>query len=316
MASLIENSWFAESEVMWPGQRFSLKVAEEGVLHRSKSKFQDILVFQSETYGKVLVLDGVIQLTERDEFAYQEMIAHLPLFAHAEPKRVLIVGGGDGGVLREVARHSCVEVVDMCEIDEAVVKVAREHFGDSTATAFDDPRLTLVHADAAAYLKTVVDGSGDASDPAVAAALKRRGGGWPGYDVIIVDSSDPVGPAETLFAPAFYDSMRAALAPGGCVCTQGECLWLHLPLISKVVRACRGIFPTVEYAFTTVPTYPSGQIGFVVCSLDDSERALVRPLRAPNRDLQKVLRYYNPDVHAAAFVLPEFASRELHKAKQ
>ena len=125
-----------------------------------------------------------------------------------------------------------------------------------------------------------------------------------------------MGPAETLFAPAFYDSMRAALAPGGCVCTQGECLWLHLPLISKVVRACRGIFPTVEYAFTTVPTYPSGQIGFVVCSLDDSERALVRPLRAPNRDLQKVLRYYNPDVHAAAFVLPEFASRELRKAKQ
>ena len=315
MAELITGDWFAESEVMWPGQRFSLKVKRDGVLHRSRSKFQDILVFQSETYGKVLVLDGVIQLTERDEFAYQEMIAHLPLFAHAEPKRVCIVGGGDGGVLREVARHSCVEVIDMCEIDEQVVAVAKEHFSDSTATSFDDPRLTLVHADAAAYLKAIVDGKGDSSDPAIAAALKRRSSQWPGYDVIIVDSSDPVGPAETLFAPAFYDSMKAALAPNGIVCTQGECLWLHLPLIAKVVTACRATFPSVEYAYTTVPTYPSGQIGFVLCSLDDGERALIRPTRAPTSQLQKLLRYYNPDVHAASFILPEFAARELRKSR-
>ena len=136
----------------------------------------------------------------------------------------------------------------MCEIDEQVVAVAKEHFSDSTATSFDDPRLTLVHADAAAYLKAIVDGQGDSSDPAIAAALKRRSSQWPGYDVIIVDSSDPVGPAETLFAPAFYDSMKAALAPNGIVCTQGECLWLHLPLIAKVVTACRATFPSVEYA--------------------------------------------------------------------
>ena len=165
-----------------------------------------------------------------------------------------------------------VEVIDMCEIDEQVVAVAKEHFSDSTATSFDDPRLTLVHADAAAYLKAIVDGQGDSSDPAIAAALKRRSSQWPGYDVIIVDSSDPVGPAETLFAPAFYDSMKAALAPNGIVCTQGECLWLHLPLIAKVVTACRATFPSVEYAYTTVPTYPSGQIGFVLCSLDDGRK--------------------------------------------
>merc|ERR1711938_354967 len=116
-AQLITGDWFAESEVMWPGQRFSLKVKKDGVLHRSRSKFQDILVFQSETYGKVLVLDGVIQLTERDEHAYQEMIAHIPLHSHPDPQSVLIVGGGDGGVLREVCRHPGVSRVTMCEID-------------------------------------------------------------------------------------------------------------------------------------------------------------------------------------------------------
>eukprot|EP00629_Pelagomonadales_sp_RCC1024_P000945 CAMPEP_0119274292 /NCGR_PEP_ID=MMETSP1329-20130426/11809_1 /TAXON_ID=114041 /ORGANISM="Genus nov. species nov., Strain RCC1024" /LENGTH=293 /DNA_ID=CAMNT_0007274595 /DNA_START=161 /DNA_END=1039 /DNA_ORIENTATION=- len=293
MSALVEGDWFSESEVMWPGQRFSLKVGAGGVLHASKSDFQDILVFESETYGRVLALDGVIQLTERDEFAYQEMIAHLPLFAHPEPKRVLIVGGGDGGVLREVARHACVEVIDMCEIDAKVVDVSKEFFGGSTATAFGDPRLTLVHADAAAYLRTLVSGAGEPG-PATDAALKRRVD-WPGYDCIIVDSSDPVGPAETLFEPAFYDSMRAALAPGGVVCTQGECIWLHLPLIAKVMAACRGMFPTVEYAFTTVPTYPSGQIGFIMCSLDESRSALLRPKRAPVQALQDQLRYYSPE---------------------
>ena len=150
---------------------FSLKVKKDGVLHRSRSKFQDILVFQSETYGKVLVLDGVIQLTERDEFAYQEMIAHLPLFAHAEPKRVCIVGGGDGGVLREVARHS--SEVEGSRRDRRAGRAS----GEGALLGFDGdvlrrPSLTLVHADAAAYLKAIVDGKGDSSDPAIAAALR------------------------------------------------------------------------------------------------------------------------------------------------
>ena len=303
---------------MWPGQRFSLKVTK--VLYHERSEFQDVLVFESETYGKVLVLDGVIQLTERDEFAYQEMITHLPLFSHPEPKRVLIVGGGDGGVLREVARHACVETIDMCEIDRGVVAVAKD-FGFCTATAFDDARLTLVYADAAVYLKTIVQGAdagADVANPAIAAALARRSadGGWPGYDVIICDSSDPVGPAESLFAPAFYDSMRAALAPGGCVCTQGECMWLHLPLISNVLTACRSLFPTVEYAYTCVPTYPSGQIGFIMCSLDDSRHALVKPVRAPVKDLQDQLKYYSPEMHTAAFVLPPFAARSLQDQRR
>lgn len=118
----------------------------EKVLFHARSDFQDVLLFQSTSYGKVLVLDGVIQATERDEMAYQEMIVHMPLFAHPNPRKVLIIGGGDGGVLREVAKHPSVEVIHMCEIDKMVIDVSKEFMGDTLATSYDDPRLTLVSA--------------------------------------------------------------------------------------------------------------------------------------------------------------------------
>lgn len=314
MADGLSDGWFSETEVLWPGQKFSLKV--ESVLYHERSAFQDILVFESSTYGRVLVLDGVIQLTERDEFAYQEMITHLPLFAHPEPRHVLIVGGGDGGVLREVARHDCVRTIDMCEIDETVVAVARRFFAKSTASAFGDERLTLIHDDAAKFLAAVVGDTPDAAPSAIAAARARREDpGWQGYDAIIVDSSDPVGPAESLFQPEFYESMRAVLAPGGVVCAQGECAWLHLPFIAKFFRACSDIFPTVHYAYTSVPTYPSGQIGFLLGSLDTSQNAIRAPRRAPSGIFQRQLKYYNSATHAAAFALPQFVAVELDKAR-
>eukprot|EP00617_Octactis_speculum_P016899 CAMPEP_0185754106 /NCGR_PEP_ID=MMETSP1174-20130828/12760_1 /TAXON_ID=35687 /ORGANISM="Dictyocha speculum, Strain CCMP1381" /LENGTH=313 /DNA_ID=CAMNT_0028432183 /DNA_START=42 /DNA_END=983 /DNA_ORIENTATION=+ len=292
---MCENGWFSESAVMWPGQKMSLQVAPNGILFQERSKYQDILVFESSNYGRVLVLDGVIQLTERDEFAYQEMIVHIPMFAHQNPKHILIVGGGDGGVLREVVRHSCVERIDMCEIDEMVIDCAKKFFTTSTATGYEDPRLNLVYSDAAEFLR--------AEDHAM-------------YDVIIVDSSDPVGPAESLFKPDFYESMNAALKPGGIICTQGECIWLHLDLIRSVLTSCCDMFPTVEYAYTTIPTYPSGQIGFVLCSSDARFNAVRLPQRAPSPELQALLRYYNPNIHSAAFELPQFAALAVEDARQ
>lgn len=284
----LENGWFSESEVMWPGQRMSLKV--ENVLFHEKSSFQDILVFDSMTYGRVLVLDGVIQLTERDEAAYQEMITHLPMHSHADPKRVLIVGGGDGGVLREVARHASVETITMCEIDPMVCDISKRFFSSSMATAFDDPRLDLLHMDAAVYLKN----------------LKQD----EKYDVIIVDSSDPVGPAESLFQLEFYESLKNALNPDGVVCTQGECLWLHLDLIVSVMKDFGTLFPTVNYAVATVPTYPCGQIGFVVSSLRDD--GVEKPRRPTVADGSKTkLRYYSAPVHQSAFTLPAFAEEKI-----
>merc|ERR1719215_1875815 len=158
------------------------------------------MVFDSTDWGRVLVLDGVIQLTERDESSYQEMMAHLPLFAHTEPKQVLVVGGGDGGVVREVAKHACVEKVTHCEIDEGVIEAAKKYF-PTMAKGFASPKVNVIVGDGVAFVTEAAENS---------------------YDVVIVDSSDPVGPAEGLFSPKFYAAVHRILKPGGVLCAQGE----------------------------------------------------------------------------------------------
>ncbi|CAI0386062.1 unnamed protein product [Linum tenue] len=226
--SSVIPGWFSEISPMWPGEAHSLKV--EKILFQGKSDYQDVMVFQSATYGKVLVLDGVIQLTERDECAYQEMITHLPLSSIPNPKKVLVIGGGDGGVLREVGRHSSVEQIDICEIDKMVVDVSKQFFPE-VAIGYEDPRVTLHIGDGVAFLKAVPKGT---------------------YDAVIVDSSDPIGPAQELFEKPFFQSVANALRPGGVVCTQAESIWLHMHIIEDIVANCRQIFKgSVNYAWTT-----------------------------------------------------------------
>ncbi|XLT88342.1 hypothetical protein HN873_010095, partial [Arachis hypogaea] len=232
ISSLIQG-WFSEISPMWPGEAHSLKV--EKVLFQGKSEYQNVMVFQSSSYGKVLVLDGVIQLTERDECAYQEMITHLPLCSIPNPKKVLVIGGGDGGVLREVSRHSSVEKIDICEIDKMVVDVSKQFFPD-VAIGFDDPRVSLHIGDGVAFLKEAPEGT---------------------YDAVIVDSSDPIGPAQELFEKPFFELVAKALRPGGVVSTQAESIWLHMDIIEGIVTNCSQTFKgSVNYAWTTVPTYP------------------------------------------------------------
>lgn len=277
---LVRDGWFREESPQWPGQAMSLRVRR--ILHTEQSAFQDVLVFESETYGNVLVLDGAIQCTERDEFSYQEMIAHLPINSHPDPRRVLVIGGGDGGVLREVIKHESVEEVVLCDIDEAVPRVSARYL-PKMAAGLHHPKARVIIGDGFAFLK----------DPANRAA----------FDVIITDSSDPDGPAEMLFQQPYFALLRDALRPGGHISTQAESMWVHLGLIRDLNKSTRSLFPVADYAFTTIPTYPCGQIGFVVCSLDP-QRNVREPLRAvPD------CRYYSPDVHRAAFVLPEFARR-------
>lgn len=282
----IINGWFSEICPMGPGLALSLEV--ETVLYSQSSAFQQIDVLQTRNYGKVLVLDGMIQLTEFDEFAYQEMMAHLPLFSHPDPKQVLVIGGGDGGVLREVCRHKTVEAVDFCEIDEQVIEVAKAYL-PTLSTGFDDPRVTVHIRDGARF------------------AQDRPGR----YDVIIVDSSDPIGPAAKLFTPPFYACLKNALRPGGVTACQGESIFLHPDLVRGMTRDFRSLFPVSAYAWLVVPTYPGGHIG--IC-LGSRGPELTRPARDIPSDLQHLLRYYTPQMHRAAFVLPRFARKIIEGA--
>ncbi|RDA87133.1 hypothetical protein CP532_4295 [Ophiocordyceps camponoti-leonardi (nom. inval.)] len=283
----IKDGWFREMSEMWPGQAMMLKV--EKVLHHEKSKYQDVLAFKSSDYGNVLVLDNVIQCTERDEFAYQEMIAHLPLCAHPNPKKVLVIGGGDGGVLREVVKHECVEEAVLCDIDEAVIRVSKL-FLPSMAEGLSHPKSTVHVADGFKFLRE----------------YKNT------FDVIITDSSDPEGPAQNLFENEYFQLLYDALREGGVISTQGsENQWLHLDLIRRIRKGCREIFPVAEYAYTTIPTYPSGQIGFMVCG-KDGNRDVKKPIRRwPEEEEYKLFKYYNAQIHEASFVLPNFAKEGL-----
>lgn len=279
--------WFHEiSNTMWPGQHFSLKV--DDILYAQKSLYQDVLVFKSSTYGNVLVLDGVIQVTERDEFSYQEMITNLAMMSHPNPKKVLVIGGGDGGVLREVVKHECVESAVLCDIDADVIKVSKEYL-PNMAVGLTHPKSTVHVGDGFKFLDD----------------YKNT------FDVIITDSSDPEGPAESLFQKPYFQLLHDALREGGCITTQAECQWLHLKVIKDLKQTCSAIFPNVKYAFTTIPTYPSGQIGFMVCS-KDKNATLDKPLRSWSEEEEtKLCRYYNKEVHSAAFVLPQFMKKHL-----
>lgn len=263
------------------------------ILHVEKSKYQDVLVFESSKYGNVLVLDGVIQATERDEFSYQEMITHLAMNSHPNPQKVLVIGGGDGGVLREVVKHSSVTEAVLCDIDEAVLRVSKLYL-PAMAVGLQHPKVTTHIGDGFKFLADYKDS----------------------FDVIITDSSDPVGPAESLFQEPYFKLLHGALREGGVISTQAECQWLHLGLISDLYKRLHAIFPVATYAFTTIPTYPCGQIGFFICS-KDPKADVSKPLRKWTQEEEdKLCRYYTSEVHSAAFVLPNFLRKALKEAAE
>ncbi|QBM90358.1 spermidine synthase /spermine synthase [Metschnikowia aff. pulcherrima] len=285
----IKDGWFAEiSDTMWPGLAMLLKV--EKVLYSQRSKYQDVLVFKSTNWGNVLVLDNCIQATERDEYSYQEMITHLAMNSHPNPRKALVIGGGDGGVLREILKHELIEEAWLCDIDEDVIKVSKQ-FLPEMAKSYEDPRTKVHIGDGFKFLADYQNT----------------------FDVIITDSSDPEGPAESLFQKPYFELLKGALTEKGVITTQAESIWLHMDIISKLKQDCRQIFPVAEYAYTSIPTYPSGTIGFMVCSKD--EKAQVKtPLRRFSEEFEDAnLRYYNSQVHEASFVLPQWANKILNK---
>jgi len=277
--------WFIEEFAL--GNAIQTQIQIKTRLHTEQSKFQKIEVFDTTAFGRMLVIDGAIMCTEYDEKAYHEMITHVPMFAHKDPKRVLIVGGGDGGTLREVVKHPQLEQVDVCELDERVVRVSQE-FLPSMASQYNHPKLSLNFEDG---IKWVKDHKGE-------------------YDVIIVDSTDPVGPGAILFTQEFFNYCYDALNETGILVNQAEDFHVERLVILKRMLGYGEKFKVKSYYYTVVPTYPGGQIGFTFFSKkylpfeNFDERT--------NGDLTDFnFRYWTHQFHKAAFQLPRFAFQEL-----
>lgn len=262
-------------------QRFAV----DEVLYRKRTEHQDLVVFRNRQFGRVMALDGVVQTTEGDEFVYHEMLAHVPILAHGRAERVLIIGGGDGGMLREVLRHSSVAQVTQVEIDAEVIDTCRRYLPGHSQGAFDDPRVNLVIDDGVRYV--------------------TQAGGQ--FDVIISDSTDPVGPGEALYTTGFYRGCRACLRPGGILVAQNGNVFTQLEEVQQTAARLGPLFADVAFYTATVPTYIGGPMAFAWASDDPSPRA-VRPdtLRERYAGSGLATRYYTPEVHRAAFALPRF----------
>lgn len=281
----MDDLWYSEYHTQ--NVRFSLKVNCQ--LHNEKSNYQKISVFDSPEFGRFLTLDGIMMLTERDEFIYHEMITHPAMAVNPHIKNVLVIGAGDGGVVRELGKYKEIENIDVVEIDERVVAVCKEYL-PKTACGFDDPRVHLYFQDGLKFVRRVENK----------------------YDLIIVDSTDPFGPGEVLFTKEFYGNCYKALKEKGILINQHES-----PFYEGDAKAMKSAHRRISHAFPIssvyqahIPTYPSGHwlFGFaskVLHPLKDLKTVDWNPLKIPTR-------YYNTDLHQGAFALPTYVKEMLH----
>ena len=273
--------WYTEKHTKDAG--LTLRVRE--TLKVWVSEYQTIELLDTFEYGRVLLLDGLVMCTERDEFIYHELLAHPAMFAHPSPKAVLVIGGGDGGAVREILKHPEVEEVVLCEIDNAVVETAREFLPTMSSAMFSDARASIVIEDGIAYLKR----------------NKER------FDIIIVDSTDPVGPAKGLFESRFYSLCLNGLKPGGMLAAQTESPFYHLDFIKRVkANLQQADFDTVSFYCAPVPTYPSGMWSWGLAGYKIDPLADFSLETAKKRSSIMDLKYYTPEMHSGLFCLPKF----------
>ncbi len=244
----------------------------EEVLYKGKSDFQEIMVIKNPHFGKIMILDGVVQITERDEFLYHEMLAHVVMHAHPNPKKVVVIGGGDGGTVREILKHKSVEKVYFIEIDEEVINVSKKFF-PSVACGVDDSRVEIKCMDGAEF-------------------IKGRDGD---IDAVIVDSTDIIGFAKSLFTVEFFKSVKDALAEEGMFVTLSESLHFHKEIVVEVQEAMKLIFPTVDLYTAPIATYAGNWWTFSAASKKYG-------LREMRTEYTIDTKYYNDEVHAQAFL--------------
>lgn len=263
------------------GQRFSV----DRMLHEVRTEHQHLVIFENARMGRVMALDGVIQTTEADEFIYHEMLTHVPILAHGAARRVLIIGGGDGGMLREVSKHASVEHITMVEIDGTVVDMCREFLPNHSQGAFDDPRLNLVIDDGMRFVATTAEK----------------------FDVIISDSTDPIGPGEVLFSENFYQACHRCLNEGGVLVTQNGTPFMQLDTVRNTAGRMNGLFADWHFYQAAVPTYIGGAMTFAWGSTNPALRHVdVATLQQRFAASGVQTRYYNAAIHQGAFALPQY----------
>ena len=268
--------WYTEKQT--PQLSFSCKISK--TLHTEKTDFQDLAVIDTLQFGKMLVLDGMVMTTELDEFVYHEMITHIALNTHPHPERVLVVGGGDGGAIREIIKHPTVKEAVLGEIDRRVVEVSQQYL-PSIAGALTDPRVTLAIGDGVEHVRN------------------HKGK----YDVILIDSTEPIGPAVGLFGREFYQSVFEALTPNGIMVAQSESPFVNQDVIQMIHRNLEGVFPIKYLYLASIPTYPSGLWSFTIASKKWD------PLQVDQTKIKAInTKYYTPEIHFGAFKLPKFAA--------
>jgi spermidine synthase len=292
MDAMAEKRWIAETLFDRLGLRMTY--AADRVRYEAQTGHQDLVLFDHRHFGRVLMLDGAIQLTSADEFIYHEMMSHVPLLAHGRAREVLIVGGGDCGIAEEALKHRSIARLTQVEIDAAVVDFAQAHFSELAGPVLADKRFELVIDDGMNYV----------------AATARR------FDVIIVDSTDPQGPGATLFTREFYAAVKRCLTPGGVLVTQNGVPFLQPGELVAALGHLRNLFADAGCYVAAVPTYVGGHLAMGWAS--DSKRlrrASVKTIAARYRQAGAfATRYWTPDVHAAAFALPRYISALVERA--
>ena len=277
--SLLFSQYYTETVHPKWNQKFSVRE----VLYQEKTDYQDLILFENDTFGTVLALDGAIQVTQKDEFIYQEMLTQVPIFTHGAVESVLVIGGGDGGILREALKHPQIKRIVLVELDKSVVDFSKIHLPFMSQGAFEDPRVEIIIEDGCRYVKSTQET----------------------FDLIICDSTDPVGEGANLFTPEFYANCHSCLKKGGIFVNQSGVPFLQSGEITHVNQALKQSFENVSFYFVAVPTYVGGVMALGFAS-DAPYNPSLSKLKEAYTPYQNALRYYTPEVHKAAFAVPKF----------
>ncbi len=280
------EAWFFENQT----GNFGIKIRIESILFHEFSDFQEITIYDTLEFGKVLVLDKAVMFAEKNEFVYHEMLGLVPLFSHEKPERILIIGGGDGGVVRECLKNPFVRQIDLVEIDKKVIDVSKEFFPE-IACGLDDKRVRILAEDGIEFVKRVNAGGIESQK----------------YDVILVDSTDPVGPAEGLFRRDFYEAAAGSLNGRGIFAAQTESPFFNGSLIKDVGKIIEDIYPKRSLYCASIPVYPSGLWSFTT----GSKKYDAEIINGSYKDfdflqLEADSKYYSREIHPASFILPNF----------